>query len=159
MVDNELETLIRRLNETQPLNEAEARKLYRENTDRLIKLAISQADKITIAGDLADLTANETRHVSILMQPEDNFRAELRSIDNDLSRQVGILQEGFDIWFKIGAIVPPYYAWRVAIILAKAKRAEDEKAFLAAWCRHFNRPIGGRFSALIERARKRGVDV
>lgn len=158
-MDNQLDALIKRLTETEPLSEAEARKRSRHHGDRMIALALARADDISNARDLGDFVLSEGAHLSILKQPEEDFRSELRSIDNDLLKQVGNLQEGFDLWFEHGAVVPPYYAWRIAVILAKAKRPEDERAFLAAWCRHFGRKVGGRFSALAERARKRGVEI
>ncbi|MTE01996.1 hypothetical protein GIY56_17040 [Paracoccus sp. YIM 132242] len=96
---------------------------------------------------------------SFLSLPEDEFRTHLRSIDNDLGAQVEIVNTACRVYFDTGDIPAPYYAWRIAIILSKAKEAEHERAFLAAWCRHFGSTSGRRYEDLAERARKRGVEV
>ena len=158
-MDAELDGLIRRLNETAPLSRERSSDIYRAHTEQMIQKAIAMADEINTAKELGDFMKAERPDLSILNQPEAEFRAELRSIDNDLSRQIEIVHEGLDHWFATGLIVPPYYAWRIAIILSKAKREDEERAFLAAWCRHFGRVVGGRFAKLAERARKRGVVV
>jgi len=158
-MDAELDRLIRRLNDANPLSREQSREMYRAHTDQMIQRAIAMADEITTAKEMGDFIKAERPDLSILNQPEAEFRAELRSIDNDLSRQIEIVHEGLDHWFATGLMVPPYYAWRIAIILSKAKREDEEKAFLAAWCRHFGRVVGGRFAKLADRARKRGIAV
>ncbi|MDM7954762.1 hypothetical protein [Blastomonas sp.] len=95
--------------------------------------------------------------LTILNQSEEAFRAELRSIDNDLGRQIAIVNESLDNWFIKGDQPAPYYPWRIAVILGKAKRREEEAAFLAAWCRHFGKIVGGRYEKLADRARKLGA--
>ena len=52
----------------------------------------------------------------------------------------------------------PYYSHRIVVILSKQKEVEREKAFLAAWCKHFSEVgIGRRYADLVERARKKGA--
>jgi len=158
-VATSLDALIRRLNDTKPLSDRESDTLYRQHTDAKIERMLARGNEAATAAGFAAFVQSEKRDLAILNQPEAEFRAELRSIDNDLDRQVDIVNEGLDTWFEIGLSVPPYYAWRIAIILAKEKRLGDEKAFLAAWCRHFGHVIGGRYEALADRARKRGVTI
>jgi hypothetical protein len=51
----------------------------------------------------------------------------------------------------------PYCAWRIAIILSSAGLHDEERAFLAAWCRHFAvRGTGSRYADLVARAVKKG---
>lgn len=95
--------------------------------------------------------------LAMLALPEDEFRQELRSADNDLDRQIEIVNYAFDRWYEIGEIPAPYYPWRIAVILSKAKRKDEEAAFLTAWCRHFGDTIGGRYEALAQRAAKLGA--
>jgi hypothetical protein len=95
--------------------------------------------------------------LSILNQPEAEFRAELALIENDIDRQSEIIIEALNFWFTRGDAPPPYYAWRIAIILSKAKRKDDEATFLKLWCKHFGSVRGRRYEMLSERARKLGV--
>ena len=92
--------------------------------------------------------------LAILNQDEESFRSELKSVDHDLSRQISIVNEALDSWFGKGETPPPYYAWRIAVILGKAKRKSEEARFLNAWCRHFGDWKGGRYEALANRAHK-----
>lgn len=99
-----------------------------------------------------------TGGLSVLNQPsEEAFRAELKATDNDLGRQISIVNEALDGWFDQGEIPAPYYAWRVAVILGKAKRKAEEAAFLAAWCKHFGTTKGNRYEMIAARAVKLGA--
>ena len=92
---------------------------------------------------------------SFLSLPEQSFRQHLRETDNDLGEQVAILSQFLVRHLTIGEPIPPYYAWRVAIILRRAKLIDEEKRFLAAWCLHYPDGSGGRrYAALVERHRK-----
>lgn len=153
----DLAALIRRLHDTKPLSKSEASALSRSERDRMLAKAMKMGDRLNEPGALIEFIRAERSDLSILNQPEDAFRAELKSIDNDLDRQIELVNEGLDGWFKAGAIAPPYYAWRIAIILGREKRLEEEKAFLAGWCRHFGNTVGARFEALEARARKKGA--
>lgn len=149
-MDTELSALIHRLNKTPLLDPGRARELSRAQT----------VDWIAQAFESGEVTTNPASALSILKQPdEDTFRTELRAVDNDLPRQISIVNESLDLWLGQGSTPPPYYPWRIAIILSKEKRADEEKAFLAAWCRHFGRIVGGRYESLADRARKRGLTV
>lgn len=144
--ETELAALIARLSVSGRLEGAKAKELYRT--------AFAEAFPKMMEGQ----TAGEALGgLAILNQSEDAFRAELKSIDNDLGRQISIVSESLDNWFKRGETPAPYYPWRIAVILGKAKRKEEEKAFLAAWCKHFGHLRGARYEALAERARKLGV--
>lgn len=95
----------------------------------------------------------------ILIQPEETFRAELRSINNNLVAQINVIEHYLPKWFSAGEFPPPYYAMRVAIILRKAKEHERERNFLATYLKNFRSRYGGSRSdeQLIERAVKLGV--
>ncbi len=61
-------------------------------------------------------------------------------------------------WLVIRIDPAPYYSYRIAVILSKQKEVEREKAFLAAWCKHFSEVgIGQRYADLVESARKKGA--
>jgi hypothetical protein len=143
---NDLQALIDRLNASFRLSDARASKLHRANMAQAYDRMMAGEDFRGATGDL-----------SILSQEEDAFRAELHSIDDDLPAQIAIVNEALDGWFGRGMLPAPYYAWRIAVILAKQKRLDEERDFLAAWCRHFGHRVGARFEALADRARKRGV--
>lgn len=90
-----------------------------------------------------------------LALPEAEMRSELRAIDNDLSEQVSIVDRSFVAYLERGEIPAPYYAWRIAIILRRAKRSDLEERFLAAWCKHFgDRGNGTRYRQLTDRYKK-----
>jgi hypothetical protein len=91
-----------------------------------------------------------------LNQPEGDFRAHLLSIDNDLSAQVEIVDTSCRAFFETGEMPAPYYPWRIAVILGKAKMRDREREFLSAWCRHFAAGRGKRYDELVERAKKLG---
>ncbi|MET4634900.1 HIRAN domain-containing protein [Kaistia defluvii] len=96
---------------------------------------------------------------AFLNLPEVDFRNHLRSIDNDLSAQIDIVDTACRSYFETGEVPAPYYPWRIAVILSKRKLKDREREFLAAWCRHFTSGSGERYVALAERARKLGVHV
>ena len=79
--------------------------------------------------------------------------------DKDLGWQIQTVESAFRDYLKTGDIPAPYYPLRVAILLRKAKENERERAFLAAWCRHFEAGsgIGATYPKLHERARKTGA--
>lgn len=82
------------------------------------------------------------------------FFAYLRKTDNDLIAQAGMVSDFFRRYRERGEIPPPYFSWRIAVILSKAKRKDLEKQFLASWCRHFGDFEGTRYRALAERYAK-----
>ncbi|MCR9282635.1 MAG: hypothetical protein NXH99_13150 [Rhodobacteraceae bacterium] len=94
---------------------------------------------------------------TFLNEPEDQFRNHLNSIDNDLAAQVEIVDDSCRKYFETGEVPAPYYAWRIAIILGKSKKANLEREFLAAWCKHFSDGVGARYEALVKRAIKKGA--
>jgi hypothetical protein len=91
---------------------------------------------------------------SFLSLDEKSFQAHMRMIDNDLGEQTSIVSKAFAGYLEIGEMPAPYYAWRIAVILRRAKMLEIERRFLAAWCRHFMEGNGSRYAALNERNRK-----
>lgn len=142
----ELAALTHRFNTTPILPQHRARELFRASFASVFPAILEGQTYGQASGGLA-----------ILNQPEDAFRAELRAIDNDLGRQIAIVNQSLDNWFEKGEQRAPYYPWRIAVILGKAKRKQEEADFLAAWCHHFGNIVGGRYSKLSERARKLGA--
>jgi len=89
---------------------------------------------------------------SFLSLDENSFRSFLRQTDNDLGHPVKTLLKFFKRLYEFGEPVPPYYTWRVAVILRRARLPDEEKRFLAAWCRHYSEGRGGkRYLDLVER--------
>ena len=97
--------------------------------------------------------------LTFLNGPQEVVRDHLKSIDNDLGAQVGIVADTFQDYLKTGEVPPPHYPWRIAVILSKAKMKDLEREFLAAWCKHFPKGNGGRYEDLVSRARKLGAEV
>lgn len=96
---------------------------------------------------------------SFLSLPEDEFRAHLQSIDNELSAQLVIVDKACRSYFDTGEVPAPYYPWRIAVILNKRRMKDREREFLAGWCRHFGISGGRRYEELVKRAKKLGVQV
>ncbi|MDE1152209.1 MAG: hypothetical protein PW788_06680 [Micavibrio sp.] len=96
-----------------------------------------------------------------LNKPENEFRAFLKSTDNDLNMHVGIITADFNLYLQRGEVPAPYYAWRIAVILRKMKFGDKEHSFLAGWCNHFARleTVGGRYRDLVIRTRKLGIEI
>lgn len=147
--ETDLIALIERLEATPLLTEQEASRRWREHFGAAFEHAVRSGE--TIGQALGALP--------MLNQPYEDFKTEIKSLQDDLQAQVKIVNETLDGWFIKGMQPAPYYAWRVAVILAKNKRLDEERRFLAAWCRHFGGLRGARYEAITERARKRGVQV
>ncbi len=77
--------------------------------------------------------ATESRGTVDTTGSEEEFRERLRSVDNNLAEQTRIVREGVEDYFKTGMMPAPYYAWRIAVILRKAKELELEADFLEAF--------------------------
>ncbi|MEM9843381.1 MAG: hypothetical protein AAF965_01155 [Pseudomonadota bacterium] len=141
-----LDALIERMNAMPAFTAKQA--AARQKTNRIDFIEDEEA---TIQRKLAELEAD--RSPSVLADP-----GGIKQYDNDLAKQVEIVSEGLDGWERSGMTPAPYYSYRIAIILSKQKEIEREKAFLAAWCRHFSEVgIGQRYADLVERARKKGA--
>ena len=145
--DKNLNTLIARLNNTEPLNQNQEKKLYTSFMSNVTTKMLSTGETYGRASG----------GLPILNQSEEAFRKELRSIDNDIERQISIFQESLDRWFNHGEPHPPYYPWRIIIILSKLGKKEKEKEFLAAYCKHFLNWKGNRDEKIVARARKLGA--
>jgi hypothetical protein len=142
----ELDLLIERMNAMPALTAKQV--AARQKTNRIDFI---EDDEATIQRKLAELEAD--RSLSVLEDP-----GGIKQYDNDLAKQVVIVSEGLDGWERSGMTPAPYYSNRIAVILSKQKEVEREKAFLAAWCRHFSEVgIGQRYADLVERARKKGA--
>lgn len=61
----------------------------------------------------------------------------MKAIQNDLAAQVEIFSGCVDAWFNHASHPAPWYAWRITVILRKAKMLELERRFLAAYFKHF----------------------
>lgn len=150
--DSGLRSLIERMSATEPLSQGQVDALH-------------DTRKIDFMSDPEDVEKKiqerkELEHPLAHLQLPDGERAAfMKAADNDLGQQVSIVQKSFDYWLKTGEIPAPYYAFRIAVILRKAKRKDLEKQFLEAWVRHFPDGNGKRYADLVERARKMGIEV
>ena len=90
-------------------------------------------------------------------QDSESFFSNLRSKDQNLEWQCDTVAASFRRYLEIGEVPAPYFPWRVAILLRKAKQHDREKRFLAAWCRHFPFGNGVKYGKIVERARKLGA--
>jgi hypothetical protein len=92
--------------------------------------------------------------LAFLFLHEDAFRDHMKAIENNLGEHAGIVAEAFSTYLATGEVPAPYYPWRIAVILRRAKMPEAEKRFLAAWCQHFPSGNGVRYAQLVDRNRK-----
>ncbi len=144
-----LAKLIDHMNATKPLSKKQVATLIKKRQDALF-------EEIETKGS-GNIQHEEP--LSHLRLPEEEYKAFMKKADNDLAQQVSIVRDSFDFWLKSGMTPAPYYAYRIAVILSKAKRKDLEKEFLAAWTRHFPTGNGKRYADLAERARKMGIEV
>jgi hypothetical protein len=145
-----LEALIARLNDTSPLTAKDEAKLDERRHAFLRAATLRMIER-------GETSGKATGDLAIYNQTEESFRAELRNTDNDLGEQIARFNVGLDRWFEFGETHPPYFPWRVAIILSKSGEKEKEREFLAAYCRHFSDRRGNRDEMIVARAEKRGA--
>ena len=89
---------------------------------------------------------------SMYRQSRELFQTTIQDTNNNLEWQCATVSVAFDRYERIAETPAPYFAWRIAVILRKAKDSERELAFLKAWCRHFkNAKNGRRFDDLVDR--------
>lgn len=144
--------LIQTLQHEAPVSIAEARRRHKAFSTAVMDRMFQ--DGITYGQASSAVLGPGQNPLEHLNQDQNAVQAHLRSIDNDLGAQLAILEAAFSLWFSIGEVVAPYYAWRVALILRKAKRHDLELKWLSAWCRHFGPEEywgGQRFKALADR--------
>lgn len=110
---------------------------------------------VRVLAETRPIDIEDRRHTSRPLPAETTGPAS----DHDLGAQVEIMEAACRVYFQSGEIPAPYYAWRIAIILGKARQTDLERAFLAAWCGHFGGVSGRRYEDLAGRARKRGIAV
>lgn len=141
-----LQGLIKFLDEQAPLSEAQRKELYEAYAKKIFQ---KMFDTGMTYGEVSGApgTALSTRN-------EAEFRNHLRSIDNNLEAQVKIVSEGVEHYFKHGEMPPPYYAWRIAVILRKHKQYGLEADFLECFTKHFYNGLGARYIAIADRAPK-----
>lgn len=70
---------------------------------------------------------------------------------DDLRLHAQLIENLFQRFLETGDIPPPASAWRIAVILRKRKEFELEKAFLAAWTKHFREGPGAKYEKLSKR--------
>ncbi|MEM9578757.1 MAG: hypothetical protein AAF999_17310 [Pseudomonadota bacterium] len=141
-----LDALIERMNAMPVLTAKQAAARQKRN-----RIAFIEDDEASIQRKLVEMETDTSP--SVLEDP-----GGIKQYDNDLAKQVEIVSEGLDGWERSGMTPAPLYSYRIAVILSKPKEVECEKAFLAAWCRHFSEVrIGQRYADLVKRARKKGA--
>ena len=113
---------------------------------------LAEADLEALAGVTAALAESDVQ--GVVPCPADDAVSE--ADENDLAAQVGVLRAAVEAYFETGEVPTAHPALRIAVILAKHRETERERAFLAAWGRHFSH-AGGRYGALVRRARKKGA--
>lgn len=146
-----VETLIERLNTTPLLIPEEAERRHR-------KFAKSAAARMISAGVTYGVASETPDH---LTQGEEHFRSEMARMNDLVLEQVRIFQQSLDQWFEHGETFAPYYPYRIAVILRKAKRRDLEEGFLRAYVRHFRTWTtgGSRYAEILERAAKMGISI
>lgn len=146
-----VDSFIRTLEAAQPVDYMALHRSTREQ--RLSEIGRMFSDGLTFG--------EATNGPPILNQPEEEFRAALKSIDNDVTEQIKIIEHCLPRWFTMGDFPPPYYAWRIVVILRKAKEHDRERKFLRAYLINFRSRFGGsrRDEMLIDRAAKMGIEL
>ena len=100
--------------------------------------AIKQGRKVTRGEAMAwrkDITPLP-RESEIYSPNWDENQAAFRETKQDLGFNCDFVRASFMRYLGIGEVVPPYFVWRIAVLLRKAKETRRELQFLRAWCRH-----------------------
>ena len=97
----------------------------------------------------------------ILNQPYDDFRSSLSAINSNVIEQIKLIEYYLPRWFSMGEFPPPNHAWRIAIILRKAKEYGREHKFLYAYLLNFRSRLGAsrKDEMLVERAEHMGIQL
>jgi len=146
-----VEILIERLNTTPFLTPEEAERRHR-------KFAKSTATRMISTGVSYGIASEAPDH---LTHGEEHFQREMARMNDLVLEQVRTFQQGLDQWFEHGETFAPYYPYRIAVILRKAKRRDLEEGFLRAYVRHFRTWTtgGSRYAEILERAAKMGISI
>ena len=142
-----VDRLIRLFNETPVMTPTERKRLHRRHWRKIRSKMFDEGETFHEAAGTPDR----------FNQSEQEFRALIRDTDQDLDWQCSTVWKDFVRYRRTGETPPPYHPMRVAILLRKTGETEREKAFLAAWCRHFPESSGGKFTKLVVRAEKTGA--
>ena len=96
------------------------------------------------------------READIYSPDPETHEAAFRETKQDLGFNCDFVRASFKRYIETGEEVPPYFVWRVAVLLRKAKRLDRELRFLRAWCRHQKVyvALGNTDKRLAERLRK-----
>ena len=86
----------------------------------------------------------------------DKHNSTMRATKYDLGFNCDFVHAALKRERETGEPVPPYFVWRIAVLLRKAKEPERELQFLRAWCRHQEGyvSLGTREKRLVERLQK-----
>jgi hypothetical protein len=126
---------------TPTLSDKEVYRLHREHMRKIVPAMINEGRTYGEASGGA---------LSFLNRPD--AEEYIKSIDDDLGENVAIVSNSFSEYLTNGQVPAPFYAWRICIILRKAKMHKIELRFLDGWARHFaNRGIGQRYEMLMTR--------
>ena len=114
--------------------------------------AITRGEAMAWRKDITPLP----REAEIYSPYSDRHESALRETKQDLGFNCDFVRASFKRHLEIGEPVPPYFVWRVAVLLRKAKQKKRELLFLRAWCRHQKGyvALGPREKRLEERLRK-----
>jgi hypothetical protein len=131
--------------ETTPiLTSREASALYQQHWQRVIPTMLEHGASYGEASGGA---------LSFLNGPDP--RGYIRSINDDLGANVGIVSNSFRDYLSTGEVPAPHYAWRICIILKRGKKHDLELRFLRGWARQFGgRGIGMTYEKLTARLEK-----
>lgn len=129
-----------------------------EVTPKLTKREIEKLANRDIVQVFEKLKSGEEIVLNAPPQPESYLFAEggggVKSVDNDITALIDIVQSGIDGYSKTGMYPAPHYAWRIAILLRKDKRPDLEARFLKAYSAKFSDGLGRRYQDLAKRVEK-----
>lgn len=75
--------------------------------------------------------------LAVLSGDQESILERIKRINQDIQAQIDVVNEGLDLWFEKGELVPPHYANRIIILLSKNKRKDLETRFLRIYLKHF----------------------
>jgi hypothetical protein len=136
-----LSVLVDCMEVTPPLSDRTVARLHRAHMRKVVPTMLAEGKTYGEASGGA---------LSLLNRPD--AQEFVKSIDDGLGENVAIVSASFSEYLETSQVPAPFYAWRICVILRKAKEIKTELRFLDAWARHFaTRGIGHRYEMLANR--------
>ena len=127
--------------------------LSKAERDRLSRRQAERMAPGMLAGQSSG-QASGFRGVAFDTNDQETAREQIKEVDNDLQAQIRIVRDGVEHYYEAGWYPAPYYPWRIAVMLRKAKEHDLERRLLEVWNARWSDGLGRRYQQLQDREEK-----